>query len=331
MIAALLLALQVKAAPVAGDVLAPFSLSTLQSQPFRWHVGRATVLSFSAFWCDTWKDQLPRVDQARKAAQGLPVDFLTISVDGRWTDRGKNASIGTMLGDPGGQWSRGIGIDRVPYTLVTDPRGKIVWASYGTVRSQDLTHAIRRAVQPSADGGTIYLTFDDFPSTNLSDELLDELRKDDVKATFFCIGVNAQRLPRITKRAAQEGQSLQIHAWTHDAKNPELSKCETLLESLGAKPELYRSPGSEKICDLQGHPLDLQIVDPYDFSRPGPQELTRRILLQARANSVIQLHAGVTDTLAVLPDIIAKLKRRGFKFETLATWHGSPTRGVGGF
>ncbi len=318
MINAALLALQVRTAPTVGDSFASFEARTLDAAPFAWHPGRTAVLSFCAFWCDTWKDQLPRVAESQRATKGLPVDYFTISVDGRWTDRSRDVGVGTMLGDQGGEWSHRIGIDRVPYTLVVDPAGRIVWSSYGTVRSAALTQAVRSALNPSGSGGTVYLTFDDFPSPRLSNELLDALRADGVPATFFCIGSRASTMPDVVRRAAREGHALDVHSWSHEAINPEVGRCVALLKSLGGSPDLYRAPGSEKVVDLAGRALGLSVVDPYDFSRPGRAELLRRVLSQVRAGSVIQLHAGVSDTLAALPEIVANLRKRGFTFGQLS-------------
>lgn len=324
MLASLLLVLSTRA-PAIGDAMAPFTLRTAQEQPFEWQPGRVTVLTFCAFWCDTWKQQLPRVEESQKATKGLPIDYLTISVDGRWTDRAKDVAVGQMLSDNGGAWSHGIGIDRVPYALVVDPRGKVRWSSYGTIRSEDLTHALRSALSAGGEGGTIYLTFDDFPSERLSLELLDELRREEVPATMFCIGVDVSKHPDLVHSAIDRGNEVEIHSWSHDAADPQIDRCRTTLEGLGAKPLYYRPPGSEKVLDLEGHVLSAPVVDPYDYQRPGPTELLRRILSQVRDGSIIQLHAGVSDTLAALPSLVKNLRERGFRFALLGS-AGLPTR-----
>lgn len=305
--------------PAVGDTFAPFSLRTLENRPFAWRPGRTTVLSFCAFWCDTWKDQLPRVREASRMTKGLPVDYATISVDGRWTERAKTAAVGTMLGDPGGLWSHATGIDRVPYTVVVAPNGRIVWATYGTVRTAPLVDAVKKNLAGEAsEGGRIFLTFDDFPAEKLSEELLDVLRAANVKATLFCIGDKVAGAKALLQRAVREGHTLAIHSWAHDGERPDLEKCvDAIRGATGQTPELYRPPGSEKVLDLNKQPLGFPVDDPYDYTRPGVQELTRRVLSGARPNAVIQLHAGVQDTLSSLPEIIRKLRARGFSFEAL--------------
>lgn len=308
-------------APVPGNRIAPFELRTLAGAPYRWSPGRTTVLSFCAFWCDTWKDQLPRVREALRTTQGLPIDAATISVDGRWTDRARTVAVGTMLGDPGGAWSHALGIDRVPYTLVIAPTGRVVWTAYGTVRTNLLVDALRSSVADRpASAGRLFLTFDDFPAERLSDELLDVLRAEGVPATLFCVGSRAATSRELLRRAVREGHTLAIHSWSHDGDRPELPRCvEAIRSASGQTPALYRPPGSEKLLTLGGVPLALPVDDPYDFTRPGVDELTRRVLLRAKPNAVIQLHAGVEDTLAALPKIVRNLRERGFTFETLSS------------
>jgi hypothetical protein len=296
--------------PLAGDSVVPFTLETRGGQTAAWKPGRTTVFTVCAFWCDTWKTQLPRVEAARNRLAGLPIDFRTIAVDGRWSDVGPHDA---WL-DRGGAWSRKLGIDQIPTTFVVDPNGQIQFVRSSTLRTDDLVAACTR---PMAQTGVVYLTFDDFPSAQGSEELLDRLREWHVPATFFCIGRNAEAHPELIRRAADEGHELAIHSWQHDAANPQIERCRALLHQLtGLNPTLYRAPGSEAIIQ-NGQARKLPVTDPYDYLRPNPEEITRRILQSVKPGSVIQLHAGVTASVAALPTIITRLKARGYRFERL--------------
>src|SRR5438270_533064 len=135
----------VRAEPVPGDRVGPFALPAYGGELFRWQPGKATVFSFCAFWCDTWKEQNARLAAARRAARGLPVQFLTISVDGRWSERGQGTVGGTVLLDPGGAFSASLGIHAVPYTVVTDARGRVCYAAQGIVGAAALQRSLRDA------------------------------------------------------------------------------------------------------------------------------------------------------------------------------------------
>ncbi|MGH9810149.1 MAG: polysaccharide deacetylase family protein, partial [Terriglobia bacterium] len=165
-------------------------------------------------------------------------------------------------------------------------------------------------------GGDLYLTFDDFPKPN-SSQLLDELAREDVPATFFCIGSRVAQDGVLLRRALKEGHSLQIHSWDHERDRPRLGDCVAALKGIGATPGLYRPPGREQVLKLDGSPLGLPDVDPYDFQRPGSIEIVRRVVGALRPGAVIQLHAGVDQTLAALPAIIDHARKLGYVFKVL--------------
>jgi len=59
------------------------------------------------------------------------------------------------------------------------------------------------------------LTFDDGPHFRYTSEILDILRENDVRATFFVIGENAVRYPEMIKREVAEGHEVANHTFTH--------------------------------------------------------------------------------------------------------------------
>jgi peptidoglycan/xylan/chitin deacetylase (PgdA/CDA1 family) len=248
---------------------------------------------------------------------GLKVDLLAVSVDGRWAELGANSGLAlTRLKDNGGFWSHAIGIDSVPFTMVVDSAGNIRWTQRGVGRSDEMAAQIRSALE-SRTAGTIYLTFDDFPKP-YSFELLDLLRAQHVPATFFCVCDRAAENAALLKKAVEEGNALEIHAWNHDEKNPPVAQCAAaLLEASGEEPTLYRAPGTETVRRLNGQALGGRVVDPYDYKRPGKRELMRRVLSLLCPGCIIQLHAGVIETMDALPDIIAAARKQGYEFALL--------------
>ena len=67
----------------------------------------------------------------------------------------------------------------------------------------------------TADGKKrVYLTFDDGPSDN-TEEILDILKKYDVKATFFVVGNTSEHGQELLKRIVEEGHSIGIHSYSH--------------------------------------------------------------------------------------------------------------------
>lgn len=68
---------------------------------------------------------------------------------------------------------------------------------------------------------TFALTYDDGPHPQRTPQLLDILKKYNVKATFFVMGELAQRYPKIVQRIVSEGHILSSHDWRHDNSNSE--------------------------------------------------------------------------------------------------------------
>ena len=301
--------------PRLGEKWTTFHMVSPEGKPRDWAPGRVTVVAFCAYWCDTWKLQVPRLVGAEKITHGLPVDFITVSVDGRWSEIAKNNQGLPLWLDRGGEWSRGQGVDRVPTTVVLAADGRVNYVAGAVLRTEDIVQAVHGAIENREEGGNVYLTFDDFPANGGGNELLDELRAKGVKATFFCMGSRVESEAKLLKRAMAEGHSLQMHSWDHDAANPQLDRCRAAFQRvLGITPTLYRPPGSEQIIGESHHH---RIIDPYDFTRPSHKELLRRILLPICPQAVIQLHAGVSVTLGALPEIIENLRNRGYSFTTL--------------
>ncbi len=61
-----------------------------------------------------------------------------------------------------------------------------------------------------------YLTFDDGPNNSITPKVLDILKDEDVKATFFVIGKYVEENPEIVKRAYEEGHYIANHGYSHD-------------------------------------------------------------------------------------------------------------------
>ncbi len=67
----------------------------------------------------------------------------------------------------------------------------------------------------SRSSNSVFLTFDDGPIPEVTPWVLDELKKYNAKATFFCIGENVQKHPEIFRRILSEGHSVGNHTFNH--------------------------------------------------------------------------------------------------------------------
>ncbi len=62
----------------------------------------------------------------------------------------------------------------------------------------------------------VYLTFDDGPTRGVTEQILDELKKLDIKATFFVVGKEIKDKESILKRMYEEGHGIGLHTYTHN-------------------------------------------------------------------------------------------------------------------
>ena len=267
------------AAPLVGETLPKIELANARGQTkSAWQSGRVTVVSFVAFWCDTWKPQSQRLDSARAELRGLPIDWTFISVDGRWSglaNRGNWSDIarGALL-DSGSVWTHKLEVSSVPYTLVVDGNGTIRYSAQGIARGAQLRPAIAAALENTAPKrGVLHLAFDDFPSRSakMDDELLDILRARGIKVSFYGDPARLKNSPAIVARVRREGHQIR---GVFSGKNK-------------------------------------SVVDPFDFKSPGENEILRRVTGAVAANKTLLLRVGVRQTLNVLPRLLDSLAARG--------------------
>ena len=104
-----------------------------------------------------------------------------------------------------------------------------------------------------AAGKVVYLTFDDGPSTVVTGRILDTLKKENIKATFFVVGDRVKGREDTLRRIAREGHTIGVHSQTHDygqiyasdeALLLDVQKCaDTVRRVTGITPRVYRFPG----------------------------------------------------------------------------------------
>ncbi len=90
---------------------------------------------------------------------------------------------------------------------------------------------------PSRD--SIFLTFDDGPTEHITPWVLDTLRKYDAKATFFCLGKNAEQHPELIERIREEGHAIGNHSYSHTKSL--LKHCEEYVEDVDLANEILKS------------------------------------------------------------------------------------------
>ncbi len=196
----------------------------------------------------------------------------------------------------------------------------------------------------------VAISFDDGPDPKWTPQILDVLKARRAPATFFLIGVQADKYSSITHRIYAEGHEIGNHTWTHPDISSinrrymgvELNLTERFFASeLGIKSLLFRPPYSidqEPDTADQVRPLEItqdlgyitigDKIDPkdwYDHPRFSPQQIADNVLKgplppceegDQKCGSIILLHDGGGDrqeTVRALPLIIDGLRARGYQ------------------
>jgi len=176
----------------------------------------------------------------------------------------------------------------------------------------------------------VALTFDCAWGASDIPIILDTLRKEDVKATFFIVGQWAEKFPDTVRAIAKEGHDVANHSYSHlrmgvlskDRIRNEISKCsEKQGELSGRKVDLFRAPYGDYSNDVisvardLGHFTIQWNVDSLDW-KPGMSrnEILNRVVSRVKPGSIILFHNDTPHTASLLPEIISSLKRKGYSF-----------------
>lgn len=184
----------------------------------------------------------------------------------------------------------------------------------------------------------IYLTFDDGPTPEISEWILQELLKYNAKATFFCIGNNIEKFPEIFTKVIDEGHTVGNHTFNHlkgwntttekYLENVEL--CNTQIyksQILNPKSKLFRPPygkiktaQSEKLRQL-GYKIIMWDVLSADFDQTiSPEQCLENVLKNVESGSIIVFHDSVKafpNLEYTLPKTLEFLKEKGFVFDVI--------------
>lgn len=184
-----------------------------------------------------------------------------------------------------------------------------------------------------AAGKVVALTFDDGPSPQFTKAYVDVLKSMNVKGTFFVIGKIAEKNPDLLKYIVQNGNEIGLHSYSHffmpklspQQMADELYKTQKVIfDATNVKPTLFRPPYGAfndtliKISNAFGLHVVLWSVDPNDWKKPGVLNIVNRIIKNSVPGSIILMHEGKPETYAALPQVIERLKAKGYSFLTVS-------------
>jgi chitin deacetylase len=194
--------------------------------------------------------------------------------------------------------------------------------------------AIVSAAKLSLQQKVIALTFDDGPWPESTAQVLDILKQNQIKGTFFVIGQNVKNYPGLLKREIAEGHVIGNHTWHHwyQFLNPQAAAYEIdhtadqIYQVTGIKTNLFRPPGGimhNGVADYaknSKYAIILWSSDSVDYSRPAVPKLINNVFRRAKPGGIVLMHDGGgnrSKTVQALPEIIANFRKQGYSFVTI--------------
>ncbi len=182
----------------------------------------------------------------------------------------------------------------------------------------------------------VYLTFDDGPVPEITEWVLDLLRAENIKATFFCIGDNIRKHPLIFEKIIVDGHTIGNHTFHHikgwgctaSAYFQDVEDCRREIEKHHKiKSQLFRPPYG-KITPVQtagllkrGYRIVMWDIVSKDYDQQfGVAKSLQMVTENVSKGSIIVFHDSIKayDTLQqLLPKCIEVLKTRGYTFDVL--------------
>ncbi|MBE8986332.1 polysaccharide deacetylase family protein [Nostoc sp. LEGE 12450] len=211
-------------------------------------------------------------------------------------------------------------------------QAQIKGLSYGVPPS--FQGAIVGAAKLTPQQKVIALTFDDGPWPESTAQVLDILKQNQIKGTFFVIGQNVKNYPGLLKREIAEGHVIGNHTWHHwyQFLNPQAAAYEIdhtadqIYQVTGIKTNLFRPPGGimhNGVADYaknSKYAIILWSSDSVDYSRPAVPKLINNVFRRAKPGGIVLMHDGGgnrSKTVQALPEIIANFRKQGYSFVTI--------------
>lgn len=188
-----------------------------------------------------------------------------------------------------------------------------------------------------------YLTFDDGPTYVVTNALLNVLKKENVKATFFVVGKEIEGKESILQRIHNEGHSIGLHTYSHNFKKiyrstevfiEEMKKTSNKIEEItGSAPKIIRFPGgSSKHLNastleelhknnFKVYDWNVNVCDGINPNLSASQLVKNSQVIKGNKDvAIILLHCNFNNknTIKALPEIIKYYIDLGYEFKTIS-------------
>ena len=187
-------------------------------------------------------------------------------------------------------------------------------------------YLFKSGIWKGKDKTAVYLTFDDGPHPEITPWVLDLLEKENIKATFFCVGQNAKKYPHLIEHILQAGHRIGNHTMTHEngTKTPFQTYIESVKEAGNFTSEnLFRPPyGRITPKQLKSVAKEMKVVFwswiSYDFDSTLASNIIIEKAKKIKGGDILVFHdseKAEKNLKEALPSIIHQLKAKQLQFK----------------
>lgn len=203
-----------------------------------------------------------------------------------------------------------------------------------SVIEKELIHTL-----PKSAGKTVALTFDDWASDRTITAVLDILKANNIKGSFFIRGKGAEANPNLLMAIAQDGHDVGNHTYSHNTTGEQsikeleedIVKChQTLTYIIQRQPQMMFRPPQFEIDEKRAAAIQaggykniiMSDLSPWDWDpTKSPEEVLKDILNRVEEGSIITLHIlDDSSVLKILQPTINELRKRGYSFAKISDY-----------
>ena len=179
--------------------------------------------------------------------------------------------------------------------------------------------------------GIVYLTFDDGPIPEATPWVLDTLDRFDAKATFFMVGQNIERYPRLMEEVVRRGHTVANHTLHHirgfkvSAEDylKDAEECEKYTKSkIIRPPHGWLTPSQLRVLRKRYKVVMYDLVTRDYSKRVTAEDVVKNVKKYTRDGSIIVFHdslKSISKLQTALPAALSWLKDKGYKFGTISS------------
>ena len=222
------------------------------------------------------------------------------------------------------------------------PKSKIVSIEVDRSKIEDCIKYKKSSKSSGLDKSKpmIALTFDDGPDDKGTDELLEVLKENGARATFFVVGKQAEKHPKLLEKMVNYDCEIGNHTYSHPnlnslnerSLNDEIEKTNKIIEQAtgGYRASLMRPPGNncnKRVKNMLKQPIIIWNIDTLDWKHKNSAKTIDTVLNHASDGSIVLMHDIHPETIEAAKVIIPNLIEKGFALVTvseLAEFKGEP-------